>query len=279
MSARAVCSHSLRRRKITSCSRLTDMVGSPRPPFPSAPSEPSLRRLGISGPGNNDRPIKAQLIVALVALIILLAVPLYLWRRPAIHSMIVDAGVARVAASVSAPPVVSAPPPPVPFQPPRVRTSPIQRVRCGPSRLRASSGVTCDALPALEHAFVEAIQQTLDCAPRTAKEGTINHVLEVDFTRKKLHVFPGKSGDWHGPSARRTTKCIERALGKPDFAAMAHTHAYYALAVMTSYPAAGGAGHLAGNEIAAVPPAPGISSFGISPGAAGISSSTAPVGN
>ncbi len=251
------------------------MVGSPRPPFPSAPSEPSLRRLGISGAGNNDRPIKAQLIVALVALIILLAVPLYLWRRPAIHSMIADAGAARVAAAVSAAlPVASTPPPPAPFQPPRVRTSPLQRVKCGSSRLRASSGVTCDALPALEHAFVEAIQQTLDCAPKTAKEGTINHVLDVDFAHKTLHVFPGRSGDWHGPSARRTAKCVERALGKPDFTAIAHAHAYYALAVMTTYPGAGGVGQPTGGENIALPTAAGISSFGINPGATGISSST-----
>ena len=233
------------------------MVGPPRPPFPSAPSEPSLRRLGTSGSTNGDRPIKAQLIVALVALIILLAVPLYLWRRPSIHSTVPDAGSASAVASASnAPAVASIPSPPTPFQAPRVRTNPLQRVRCGASRTHASSGVTCDALPALEHAFVEAIMQSLDCAPKTAKEGTINYVLEVDFAHKTLHVFPGKSGDWHGPSARRATKCVERALGKPDFSAMPHAHAYYALAVMTNYPAASAANQTAGNEPTPVPNAP-----------------------
>ncbi len=226
------------------------MVGSPRPPFPSAPSEPSLRRLGTSGSTNGDRPIKAQLIVALVALIILLAVPLYLWRRPSIHSTAPDAGSALASASASASnaPGVASVPPPTPFQPARVRTNPLQRVRCGASRTRASSGVTCDALPALEHAFTEAITQTPDCSPKMAKEGTINYVLEVDFAHKILHVFPGKSGDWHGPSARRATKCVEHALGKPDFSAMPHAHAYYALAVMTNYPAASTVRQTAGSE-------------------------------
>jgi hypothetical protein len=235
------------------------MVGPPRPPFPSAPSEPSLRRLGTSGPSGGDRPIKAQLVVALVALIILLAVPLYLWRRPSIHSFVADAGAAPIVASASAPPpALSAPAPPPPFQPPHAVTSPLQRVRCGASRTRASSGVTCDALPALEHAFVEAIVQTFDCAPKMAKVGTINHVLEIDFAHKTLHVFPGKSGDWHGPSARRATKCVERALGKPDLSAMPHAHAYYALAVMTEYPAANAGGTAAAAAAPSVP-APAVS--------------------
>lgn len=211
------------------------MVGPPRPPFPSAPSEPSLRRLGTAGTGGSDRPIKAQLIVALVALIILLAVPLYLWRRPSVRTSALDAGTPNIVASASAPPSVASVQPPTPFQPEHARTNPVQRVRCGASRARASSGISCDALPALEHAFVEAIQQSFDCAPKTTKEGSINHVLEVDFARKTLHVFPGKSGDWHGPSARRATKCVEHALGKPDLSTMPHAHAYYALAVLATY--------------------------------------------
>jgi hypothetical protein len=218
------------------------MVGPQRPPFPSAPSEPSLRRLGTAGSGGGDRPIKAQLIVALVALIILLAVPLYLWRRPSIHANLQDAGAPAPSASAPSPQVVASVSPPTPFQPERVRINPLQRVRCGASRTRASSGVTCDALPALEHALIEAISQTIDCAPKGAKEGSINHVLEVDFAHKILHVFPGKSGDWHGPSARRATKCVERALGKPDFSAMPHAHAYYALAVLATYPSSSASG-------------------------------------
>ncbi len=214
------------------------MVGPSRPPFPSAPSEPSLRRLGTAGSGGGDRPIKAQLIVALVALIILLAVPLYLWRRPSIHSNLQDAGVPVPSASAPTPQVVASVSLPTPFQPERARINPLQRVRCGASRTRASSGVTCDALPALEHAFVEAINQSSDCAPKGEKVGSINYVLEVDFAHKTLHVFPGKSGDWHGPSARRATKCVEHAIGKPDFSAMPHAHAYYALAVMATYSSA-----------------------------------------
>jgi hypothetical protein len=225
-----------------------------------------MRRLGVSGSTNGDRPIKAQLIVALVALIILLAVPLYLWRRPSIHPNPADAGVASAMATASIAPPVASVPPPAPFQPAQARINPLQRVRCGASRTRASSGMTCDALPALEHAFVEAVQQSFDCAPKTAKEGTINHVLEIDFTRKTLHVFPGKSGDWHGPSARRTTKCVEHALGKPDFSSMQHAHAYYALAIMANYPAANSGSPTPSHDGLAAPMAHGISSAGTGAG-------------
>src|SRR5262245_8869391 len=58
-------------------------MAGPRPVFPSAPSEQSLRRLGVGGGGSGgDRPLRAQIVVALVIGLMLIAVPLYLWRRP-----------------------------------------------------------------------------------------------------------------------------------------------------------------------------------------------------
>jgi hypothetical protein len=240
------------------------MVGPPRPPFPSAPSEPSLRRLGTGSSSGGDRPIRAQVVVALVALIILLAVPLYLWRRPSTHPVGSDAGAPTASAVAIVLP--SALPPiaiPAPFQPETVRTSALQRVRCGSSRTKASNNVSCDALPALERMFVEAVQKTVECAPRNTKEGTINFVLEVDFAHKTLHLFPGKSGEWHGPSARRATKCVEHAIGKPDLTAITHNFSYYAMAVMATYPPTGGTSGAAPVATAAVLVAPAYPSASV----------------
>src|SRR5689334_23417156 len=68
-----------------------------RPPFPSSPpSQPSPYR--YLGRGGGERPVKLQIIIALVAGLILVAVPLYLWRRPRPESIpsadaaVVDAG-------------------------------------------------------------------------------------------------------------------------------------------------------------------------------------------
>lgn len=216
------------------------MVGSSHPPFPSAPGEPSVRRLGTGLPPNGDKPIRAQLIVALVALIVILAVPLYLWRRPSKKAEGAESTVPSAAASLALPsaiPVPSAQPSAFNVEP--VQAGPLQRVRCGSNRAHATRSVPCDALPPIERAFLDAIRKTADCAPRTAREGTINYVLEIDFARKSLHVFPGKSGDWHGPSARRATKCVERALGKPELSGLPHNFAYYAMAIMATYPPQG----------------------------------------
>src|SRR5690606_15219520 len=99
------------------------MPGPPRPSFPSAPSEPSLRRLGAGGSSAGDRPIRAQVVVALVAVLILLAVPLYLLRRPA-----VEVPEAEPAPSVFAPtvPVAEAPP-----KDDRLTLAPPVQVKCG----------------------------------------------------------------------------------------------------------------------------------------------------
>jgi hypothetical protein len=77
----------------------------------------------------------------------------------------------------------------------------------------------------------------VDCAPRTGKEGSINYVLEVDFESNRYTLFPGKSGKWRGPQARRATQCVLRAFPPVDLAGLSHQYAYYAIAIMAVYPA------------------------------------------
>jgi len=216
------------------------MAGPSRPPFPSAPSDPSLRRLGVGKDTQHDRPLRAQLVVALVAGLILLAVPLYLWRRPGPSEHIAPEASAP---SASVRPLVI----PVPLaqqidasvtEPERVKIGPIRRVRCGASRGRGSSAEVCDSLGVLEKTFVNAIEQTVDCAPSKAKGGSINFVLEVDFQRKSWHVFPGASGDWRGPAARRACRCVSRAIAAPNWESVVHRYGYYAIAALATYPPA-----------------------------------------
>src|SRR6187455_60431 len=63
----------------------------------SPPSQPSPYR--YLGRGGGERPVRLQIIIALVAGLILVAVPLYLWRRPHPESIptadaaVADAGV------------------------------------------------------------------------------------------------------------------------------------------------------------------------------------------
>jgi hypothetical protein len=170
-----------------------------------------------------------------------MAVPLYLMRRPS----------GTPVASSEPSPLKSAAKPaaaPMPVDaggvPPakaveRVKLAPPQRVKCGssPTNARLEGGM-CDALPPIEKALAAAIRASVDCAPKQKEEGTINYVMSVDFTGKKLHVFPGASGSWKGPLARKATDCVTRALPTPDWGAIPHQYRYYWVAVLATYPTA-----------------------------------------
>jgi hypothetical protein len=214
------------------------MARPPRSSIPSLSGEPRSRRLGVGSSAGIERPLRAQLVVAAVAGVILMAVPLYLMRRPSGS----PAASAEPAVVRSAPKPIAAPVPvdaglPPPRAVERVRLAAPQRVKCGSSPVNAKlEGGLCDALPALEKALAAAIKATVDCAPKQKEEGTINFVLGVDFTAKKLHAFPGASGSWKGPLARKASECVNRALPLPDWGAIPHQYRYYWIAILATYP-------------------------------------------
>ena len=183
--------------------------------------------------------MRAQLVVAGVVCVILFAVPLYLVRRPSGESKSAPEPSASVAKEkpLQAPLLVDAggAPPAPPME--RVRLAAAQRVKCGssPTQARVEGGL-CDSLPYFERALATAIQATVDCAPKQKEGGTINFVLSADFTNNKVHVFPGQSGSWRGPQARRATQCVLRALPKPDWATIPHQYRFYWISISATYP-------------------------------------------
>jgi hypothetical protein len=214
------------------------MARPPRSSIPSLSGEPRSRRLGVGSSTGIERPLRAQLVVAGVAGVILMAVPLYLMRRPSGA----PAASSEPAMVRSAPKPAAAPVPvdaglPAPPATERVRLAAALRVKCGSSAVNSKlEGGMCDALPALEKALGAAIKATADCAPKQKEEGSINFVMSVDFTARKLHVFPGASGSWKGPLARKATDCVNRALPLPDWGAVPHQYRYYWIAIMATYP-------------------------------------------
>jgi hypothetical protein len=92
----------------------------------------------------------------------------------------------------------------------------------------------CDTLPPFEEALKQAILGNEGCAPKSKLKGSINYVLTIDFTQKKLHMFPGASGDWRGKQARRATSCVESALKVADWS-IPHQHRFYSIAVLATY--------------------------------------------
>jgi hypothetical protein len=221
------------------------MARPPRTTIPSLSGEPRSRRLGVGASTTSDRPLRAQLVVAGVVCVILIAVPLYLLRRPS--------ATAPVSSVPSASSSSSARPSPAPIavdagvvtpQKPleRVRLAPPQRVKCGASAAQARvEGGMCDSLPPVEQALATAIRASVECAPKRKEEGSINFVLNLDFNARKFHVFPGASGSWRGKLARRTADCVTRALPNPDWGALPHQYRYYWIAILATYPLPGAA--------------------------------------
>lgn len=237
------------------------MAGPPsRGSFPSVPGEPRIRRLGIGSSGGPDRPLRAQVVVGLVCAAVLIAVPLYLMRKPSTTAN-ASGGAASASASAGA---LGVPPLPIPPTPaaapaPRLTLGAPQKVRCGASAAAApNEGSLCDSLGPFEEALRQAILTNEGCAPKSKLKGSINYVLTVDFALKKLHIFPGASGDWHGKQARRAASCVESALKAPDFN-LPHQHRFYAIAVLATY--AGPPGSAPLPAVSGAPAAPSLPSF------------------
>jgi hypothetical protein len=178
-------------------------------------------------------------VVALVVGLVLLAVPLYLWRRPSGTENAPASGDASAASPSAAPTIQRLPVPDAgSLVDERVHLDPPQRVKCSASaRSRGQEGNLCDQLEVFERALAKAIKENVDCAPKTGKDGNLNYVLGVDFNAKRLHVFPGASGMWKGPQARKATACVKRSLPAPEWDKIKHQYRYYMIAILAKYPA------------------------------------------
>lgn len=206
------------------------------------PSQPAQsRRLGT---GKSSRSLRVQMTVAVVAGLVMIAVPLYLWRRP----RPVDAdrhadasGQPTLSPLVSATaPTTAAPLPP----PPETRGLTIGEPRV--SKCQKAGGKTppeqCDRQPFFEEALTKAIRDNVSCAPMLPAGGSINFVLDVDFKGKKTKVWAGKSGSVKKKASREVVSCVARAMPTPDWAQVPHQHTKYSIVVLATYPPSGGTG-------------------------------------
>jgi len=196
------------------------------------PSEPRASRTSFSQIDiGADRPARLQMIVAMVLGLVLVAIPLYLWRRPRAES-IASTG----AADAGAPgPAVEAPPPAAEGKPtlgdPRV----LQCQDPGPKRTAADA---CDHVAELEKALGQAIDDAASCVPRDAGGGTIQYVADVSFKKKSIGLTtPRESRTMK--SAKVAAACqsaVKSKLGSVSLDAMPHAHQRYKIAITATYP-------------------------------------------
>jgi len=193
--------------------------------------------------------VRAQLVIALIALLVMLAVPLYLLRRPRVETRDPKAaasgdnrGNAPAGLSPLAPGTAPAPPPVGSAQPRGLNVGDAKIIRCqkGNSKVPPEQ---CVRQPYFEEALVKAIRDNASCVTSSPAGGTVNFVLDIDFKRRKSHAWAGKSGSLKKKTAKEAVSCVNKALPPPpDWAQVPHQHERYQLAVLATYPPSGAAG-------------------------------------
>lgn len=208
------------------------------PPSSLPPSHPTYRHLGTAVV---DRSVRIQMLVALVAGLVMVAVPLYLWRRPRSEAPAErDARKSVASASASAPltaldlPAASTAAP-SPAKTPGLLLSEPKTLRCSSGKSRVPPE-QCDRQTPLEELLLKTLQETPACAPEKGASGSINFVLDVDHKTKKLKVWAGKSSTLKKAPRKKVLACVARALPTPEWAQLIHQHQKYQISVLATYP-------------------------------------------
>jgi len=115
-------------------------------------------------------------------------------------------------------------------------------VKCIPKAGGRVMAERCDHLVAIEDALTRAIRENMACAPPSVIPFSVSFVLTVEFDRKKLHLWAGRSGTLKKRASGDLIRCVEHAIAPPDFATLAHQYAKYDVNVMASYPPTGPSG-------------------------------------
>ena len=223
----------------------------PRPTgsFGSHPGPPSSRR-APDAPPPNDRPARVQLIVALVLGLSLVAIPLYLWRRPRASDTGTASDAGALAASgglgsadggssgddggASGAAVV---PTSAALTGAAVGTPVIAECHDRGSKRTVSSA--CDRLPAVEAAVQQAVTDVGACFPgsagSTTKPVVATYAIDVSFQRKRNPLRVSLTTDPPSAGTRsQRNACAARVKSKlaaVSLAGVAHEHERYLVTV------------------------------------------------
>lgn len=203
------------------------------------PSEPRSSRASFDALDASLAPAafaaRLQMIVALILGLVLVAIPLYLWRRPRTESISATIG----SADAGALPAVTAGPSPTPAED-RLVLGEAKVVSCHDPGPKRTPPEKCDHVPEIEKPFAKAIEESAACVPREAGGGSIIWVADVTFKKKTVLVMAAKEGSTL--KSRKVTSGCEKAI-KAKLAPLAydtakHEHARYFVSITATYPGA-----------------------------------------
>jgi hypothetical protein len=177
------------------------------------------------------------MIIALVAGLVLVAVPLYLWRRPDQGARVdpaplpTDAGVAVLDGAAPYVPLVDASP-----SSPSVKLSAFKTVKCQDPGPGKTPPERCDHVTFFEDALARAIRENALCASAGDKGLSVSFVMDMDFRKQKLRLSHGQSSSVGKAKTKELFRCVERAMPTPDWASIPHQHSRYVVSVTATYP-------------------------------------------
>lgn len=201
------------------------------------PSEPRGSRASLSNLDSQiDAPARLQMIVALILGLVLVAIPLYLWRRPRAESI----AVSRSGADGSALSTPVTTPPSSTDGEGKITLSDARVLQCQDPGPKKTPPDQCDHLPDFEKAFAKAIEESTSCLPKDAGGGTVQYVADISFKRRTIGVTAPKDGRTL-KSAKIAGTCATVVKGRLSSVALdsiTHQHARYKIAVTATYPGA-----------------------------------------
>jgi hypothetical protein len=213
--------------------RLRESVG-PTPSKASVPpSEPRPSRASFDAlDAQVDRPARLQMIVALILGLVLVAIPLYLWRRPRAESISVSTGnpdgggLAAVTGATT------------PGGEEKLVVGDLKTLSCHDPGPKKTAPEQCDHLVELERAFAKAIEESASCVTKEAGGGTIIYLADVAFKKKTAAVTTPKEGrTLKNPKAiAACEKAVRLKMTILPFETMKHEHARYKVSVTAAYP-------------------------------------------
>ncbi len=184
-------------------------------------------------------PLPFPLVVVVILGLFLLGVPLYLWRKhPETHhaDTLSATEPAPSTAEVLTAALASSPPLQTSNRAVSVRISPFRTLRC----VKSGSGKTpperCDRLPLFEDGLAHAIRATADAGPATVTGATVSFVLDVDFRRRRVKVYRGKSSTVPMSRTKQLFRRVREAMPRPAWHDLEHDHLKYVVNVKATYP-------------------------------------------
>lgn len=202
------------------------------------------------GAAEADRAPRIQLVAGLLLLLVLVVVPLYLWRRPRVVRPESEADDAATPASLASVPVLGAQgdastlplgfPVPIPRSREGILVAEVKTLEChdpGPKHTAASD---CDRLPAFERALSEAILDNAACAVGGGG-GDIAWIADASFQRKKtpIQLTAAKEGRTiKNPKVVATClAAVKKSLMNVQLETLdkTHAHARYKLEITATY--------------------------------------------